>query len=195
MSFAAAPQPVSPAPAWFPTDSRAPIPTTTATTTTMKIRSALAQAALAGALLLAAGSPAWAQSYSKEQLQQTYMDYLQSEGFNPNITQQGNVRFRREGRYYIIYVDEKDPEYFRLVLSFSAEDKSPQARLRRMEGTNLATVETKVVKAYVDNDGDPNFACEMFLIVPGDFKTHLSRLLRAMDTAYDKYRRKVAEAR
>jgi hypothetical protein len=32
----------------------------------------------------------------------------------------------------------------------------------------------------------------MFLIVPGDFKTHLSRLLRAIDTAYDKYNRKVS---
>ena len=159
----------------------------------MKLKSLVAQAALCGALFVAAASPALAQSYTKDQLQQTYMQYLQQEGYNPNVTQAGNVRFRREGRFYIIYVDEKDPEYFRLVLSFSADAKSPQARMRRMEGANLATTETKVVKAYVDSDGDPNFACEMFLIVPGDFKTHLSRLLRAIDTAYDKYNRKVSE--
>ena len=163
--------------------------------TMMKIKSLLAQAALSGALLFAASAPALAQQYSKDQLQQTYMAYLQSEGYNPNITQAGNVRFRREGKFYIIYVDEKDPEYFRLVLSFSAEDKSAQARLKRLEGANVATLETKVVKAYIDSDGDPNFACEMFLIVPGDFKTHLSRLLRAMDTAYDKYNKKIAEMR
>ena len=145
---------------------------------TMKIKTLLAQAALSGALLLAAAGPALAQTYTKDQLQQTFMSYLSQEGYNPNVTQAGNVRFRREGKFYIIYVDEKDPEYFRLVLSFSAEDKSAQARLRRLEGANLATTETKVVKAYIDSDGDPNFACEMFLIVPGDFKTHLSRLLR-----------------
>lgn len=161
----------------------------------MKIKTLLAQAALSSALLFAAAGPALAQTYSKDQLQQTYMAYLASEGFNPNITQSGNVRFRREGRFYIIYVDEKDPEYFRLVLSFTAEDKSAQARTKRLEGANVATNETKVVKAYVDNDGDPNFACEMFLIVPGDFKTHLTRLLRAMDTAYEKYNRKIAEMR
>ena len=159
----------------------------------MNIKSFIAQAALAGALAIGAASPALAQQYSKDQLQQTYMSYLQTEGYNPNITQAGNVRFRREGKFYIVYVDEKDPEYFRLVLSFSAEDKSAQARLRRLEGANVATTETKVVKAYIDSDGDPNFACEMFLIVPGDFKTHLSRLLRALDTAYDKYNRKVQE--
>lgn len=163
----------------------------------MKIKTLIAQAAgttlLSAALVLGTATPALAQTYTKDQLQQTYMQYLQTEGFNPNVTQAGNVRFRREGRFYIIYVDERDPEYFRLVLSFSAEDKSPAARQRRLEGANLATTETKVVKAYVDSDGDPNFACEMFLIVPGDFKTHLSRLLRAIDTAYDKYNRKVAE--
>jgi len=162
---------------------------------TMKIKTLLAQAALSGALLFAAAGPALAQTYTKDQLQQTFMAYLSQEGYNPNVTQAGNVRFRREGKFYIIYVDEKDAEYFRLVLSFSAEDKSPQARLRRLEGANLATTETKVVKAYIDSDGDPNFACEMFLIVPGDFKTHLSRLLRAIDTAYDKYNRKIAEMR
>jgi hypothetical protein len=161
----------------------------------MKPNTLLARTALVSTLAMAAATPALAQVYTKEQLQQTYVSYLQTEGYNPNITQAGNVRFRREGKYYIIYVDEKDPEYFRLVLSFSADDKSAQARLRRLEGTNLATTETKVVKAYIDSDGDPNFASEMFLIVPGDFKTHLSRLLRAIDTAYDKYQRKIAEMR
>lgn len=160
----------------------------------MKIRKLLAPAALCSALMLA-GMPALAQTYTKEQLQQTYVQYLNAEGFNPNLTQAGNVRFRREGKFYIIYVDEKDPEYFRLVLSFTADDKTPAGRLKRIEGANLATTETKVVKAYVDSDGDPNFAAEMFLIVPGDFKTHFSRLLRAIDTAYDKYTRKVAEMR
>jgi hypothetical protein len=160
----------------------------------MRIERLFAQAALCGALALA-GASATAQTYTKDQLQQIYMQHLNTEGYNPNITQAGNVRFRREGRFYIIYVDEKDPEYFRLVLSFSADDKTPAARSKRVEGANLATTETKVIKAYVDSDGDPNFAAEMFLIVPGDFKTHFQRLLRAIDTAYEKYQKKVAEAR
>jgi hypothetical protein len=160
----------------------------------MKLKPLLAQAALCGALVLA-GSSVFAQTYTKQQLQETYMSHLGTEGYKPEITQAGNVRFRREGRVYVIYVDEKDPMYFRLVLSFSDDDKSPAARTKRVEGTNLATTETKVVKAYVDSDGDPNFAAEMFLIVPGDFKTVLSRSLRAMDTAYDKYTKKVAEMR
>jgi hypothetical protein len=79
-----------------------------------------------------------------------------------------------------------------MVLAFSADDKSPQARIRRLEGVNTASNEVKVIKAFLDSDGDPTFAAEMFLVVPGDFKTTLNRLLRAMDNAYDKYTKKVA---
>ena len=160
----------------------------------MNQTSLLAQAALCAALVLGAAT-ASAQSYTKAQLQETYSAYLGTEGFRPEITQAGNVRFRREGRSYVIYVDENDATYFRLVLAFSAEDKSPQARVRRLEGCNTASAEVKVVKAFLDSDGDPTFSSEMFLIVPGDFKTTLSRLLRAMDNAHDKYTKKVAETK
>lgn len=135
-----------------------------------------------------------AQTYTKAQLQEVYSTHLSSEGFRPELTNSGNVRFRREGRSYVIYVEENDPTFFRLVLTFSAEDKSPQARARRLDGCNTASAETKVVKAFLDSDGDPNFSSEMFLIVPGDFKSTLSRTLRAMDSAYEKHLKKVASA-
>ena len=62
----------------------------------MKLKSLLAQAALGGAIAftaLTAATPALAQTYTKDQLQQTFMAYLNQEGYNPNITQAGNVRF------------------------------------------------------------------------------------------------------
>lgn len=157
----------------------------------MKTRTLLAQAALCSALVLSAAT-ASAQTYTKQQLQETFSSYLNTEGFRPEITPSGNVRFRREGKIYVIYCDERDPTYFRLVLSFSAEDKSAAMRAKRLEGVNSASSDTKVIKAYLDSDGDPTFAAEMFLVVPGDFKTTLTRLLRAMDNAYDKYTKKVA---
>ena len=157
----------------------------------MKTRTLLAQAALCSALVLSAAT-APAQTYTKQQLQETFSSYLNTEGFRPEITPSGNVRFRREGKIYVIYCDEKDPTYFRLVLSFSAEDKSASMRLKRLEGINSASSDTKVIKAYLDSDGDPTFAAEMFLVVPGDFKTTIARLLRAMDSAYEKYQTKVA---
>lgn len=160
----------------------------------MMTKMLLARGALCGALMLALGA-ASAQTYTKEQLQQTYTSHLASEGFAPSLTAQGNVRFKREGRTFAIMVDERDPTYFRLVLSFSSDDKSAAARLRRLEATNVASADTKVVKAYIDSDGDPIFSAEMFLVVPGDFKTTLARTLRAVDSAYEKYNKKMAEQR
>ena len=157
----------------------------------MKTRTLLAQAALCSALVLSAIT-ASAQTYTKQQLQETFSAYLNTEGFRPEITPSGNVRFRREGKVYVIYCDERDPTYFRLVLSFSAEDKSAAMRAKRLEGVNSASSDTKVIKGYLDTDGDPTFAAEMFLVVPGDFKTTMARLLRAMDSAYEKYTAKVS---
>jgi hypothetical protein len=156
----------------------------------MKTRALLARTVLCAALAAGAGG-ANAQTYTKQQLQETYSAYLATEGFRPELTNNGNVRFRREGRVYVIYVDERDPTFFRLQLLFTPDDKSAAMRAKRVEGTNLATGETKVIKAYVDGDGDIIFAAEMFVIVPGDFKTTITRLFRAMDSAYEKYTAKV----
>jgi hypothetical protein len=154
----------------------------------------LAPVALCAALVFGAAG-ASAQTYTKQQLQETYSTYLASEGYRPELTPSGNVKFRRESKTYVIYVDERDPTYFRLVLAFTAEDKSAAMRIKRLEGINTASGDTKVIKAYLDSDGDPTFSAEMFLVVPGDFKTTLSRLFRAIDSAYDKYTSKVAEMR
>lgn len=153
-------------------------------------RTLIAQATLAAALAFGAAG-AFAQTYTKQQLQETYSSHLTQEGYRPELTNNGNVRFRREGRIYVIYVDERDPTFFRLQLSFSAEDKSPAMRAKRLEGVNFASGDAKVIKAYLDGDGDPTFAAEMFVVVPGDFKTHLPRLFRALDNAYEKYTTKV----
>ena len=147
--------------------------------------------ALLTLVLLMGGASAKAQTYTAAQLQETYSAYLATEGFRPEVTSGGNVRFRREGRTYAIMVEEKDPTFFRLVLSFSSEDKTAAMRARRLEACNVASADTKVVKAYLDNDGDPTFSAEMFLVVPGDFKTMLSRVLRAIDSSYEKYTKKM----
>jgi hypothetical protein len=136
-----------------------------------------------------------AQSYSRQQLQDIYTSHLRSESFSPELTNTGNVRFRRGNRAYVIHIDDNDPLYFRLTLAFVSDDKSEAARARQLEGCNVATSEVKVVKCFLDADGDPTFAVEMFLIVPGDFKASFARFMRATDSAYDRYSRTLTELR
>lgn len=151
------------------------------------------RAAVLAAGLLAGG--ALAQDYSQRQLQDIVSRHLAAESLRPELTHAGNVRFRSQGRTFVVHIDERDPLYFRLTMAFVADDKSAAARQRFLEGCNTATAEVKVIKCFLDEEGDPTFAAEMFLVVPGDFTLAFDRLLRAMDSAYRRYTRRLAEVR
>ena len=147
------------------------------------------------ALALLAAGPAPAQDYTREQLQDIVTRHLAAESMRPELTDSGNVRFRNQGRTYVIHVDERDPLYFRLTMAFVAEDKSLSARQRQLEACNSASADVKVIKCFLDEDGDPTFAAEMFLVVPGDFSLALDRTLRALDSAWRRYNRRLGELR
>lgn len=159
---------------------------------------------LPGRMLIAAGLalgiPVWsgaadAQPFTRPQLQELFASHLRSESLAPTVDSNGNVRFRRQGRTYVIEIDENDPLYFRLRLSFVAQDTSDTGRVRYLEGCNAASSQIKVVKCFLDEEGDPTFAAEMFVIVPGDFKASLDRVLRAIDGAHERFTRTVNELR
>lgn len=152
-------------------------------------------AGLLCAALALVSSGLQAQTYTQQQLQEIFSSHLTAESLRPEINAAGNVRFRRDGRNYVIHVDDRDSLYYRLTMAFASDDKSPAMRQRRLEGCNAATSEVKVVKCFLDEDGDPTFAAEMFLVVPGDFKLSFARTLRAMDSAYDRFQRRMNELR
>ncbi len=156
------------------------------------LKSVLRLAALAAVLTVGTAD---AQDYSQRQLQDIYTRHLAAESLRPEVTSTGNVRFRSQGRTFVIHVDERDPLYFRLTMAFVADDKSEAARQRFLEGCNIATAEVKVIKCFLDEEGDPTFAAEMFLVVPGDFTLTFDRLVRAMDSAYRRYTRRLGELR
>ncbi|NDY93398.1 hypothetical protein [Ideonella livida] len=126
-------------------------------------------------------------SYGKKQLQDLYSGFVRAEGFQPEITPSGNVKFTRNSRIHILYVDEKDPTYFRLAMAFAESDKSAAARARRLEGASFASGEVKVGKAYLDSDGDPTISVELFAKSPEEAKPLLARMLKVLDLTYTKY--------
>ncbi len=53
---------------------------------------------------------------SKQERAAIYLEYLQSEGFRPEIDKDGDVRFGYEGKVFFIIIDESDPQFFRIVM-------------------------------------------------------------------------------
>lgn len=147
------------------------------------------------ASMLGIGASARGQEYSQKQLQEIFSRHLAVESIRTEITNAGGVRFRNQGRTYVLQVDERDPLYFRLTMAFAVEDKSATERQRLLEACNTASGEVKVIKCFLDEEGDPTFAAEMFVVVPGDFSLSFDRVLRAMDSAYRRYTRRLSELR
>lgn len=144
--------------------------------------------AIAATLTVSLGvGPAAAEGFTRQQLQDIYVKHLSEEGYRPEVSKAGNVTFRKEGRPYVILIDEKDPVFFRMIVVFGVKDKSSQARLRRLESCNVAVSEVKVIKCFLDAQGDPTFAAEAFLPAPEQFKLFLERMLRGMDSAFNSY--------
>jgi len=118
--------------------------------------------------------------WTKQGLQELYSSYLTSEGYQPEIDEDGDVRFKREGKTYFINVDAADTASFRLVLAniwpIDSEEERAEARIAMDHCNALA----KVAKAYMVRD-DVWVAIETFIAKPEDFKVIFERSLSAMD--------------
>jgi len=139
-------------------------------------------------LLFCAGG-ALAQSPAPSGLLKTHLDFLEQEGFKVEVRSAAHATFRREGRTYVVVVDESDPAYFRLELRFRAEAIDADERARRLEAIAAAMIGTKVARAYIDREGLLVFQVAYHQASPGDANRSMGRFFRMIDTAYDHYRR------
>ena len=117
---------------------------------------------------------------SKAELQKLYTGFLDKEGYKPEIDDDGDVRFKREGKTYFINVDVEDAICFRLVLAniwpIESEEERQEVRVAMDHCNGMA----KVAKAYMVRD-DVWVAIETFIAKPEDFKVIFDRSLSALD--------------
>jgi len=52
------------------------------------------------------------QQWTKEDLQNTYMEYLRQEGYVPTIDADGDIQFKVAGDVYFIIINETDLQFF-----------------------------------------------------------------------------------
>lgn len=142
--------------------------------------------ALLGLALLCALAPIslFAQKMSKTDLQNMYMEYLQSEGYPCYVDEDGDVSFKYEGGNYYINVWEDDPFCFRIVYGRFWEIESPSEQTEAAIAASDATATTKVAKVWLTSDGDDvSISAEVYLNEPEDFKKHFKRMLGCMGNA------------
>lgn len=129
---------------------------------------------------------------SKAELQKLYTGFLENEGYKPEIDEDGDVRFKREGKTYFINVDEGDAICFRLVLANIWPIESEEERLEVRIAMDHCNAMAKVAKAYMVRD-DVWVAIETFIAEPGDFKVIFDRSLSALDHGVGLFAKRMRE--
>lgn len=117
---------------------------------------------------------------TKASVQKMYTSFLEDEGYKPEIDDDGDVRFKREGKTYFINVDADDAICFRLVLANIWPIESEEERQEVRVAMDHCNAQAKVAKAYMVRD-DVWVAIETFVSKPEDFKAIFSRSLSALD--------------
>ncbi|MDR2552554.1 MAG: YbjN domain-containing protein [Treponema sp.] len=113
-------------------------------------------------------------------LQRMYLTFLQSEGYTAEVDQDGDISFKAAGKTYFIIIDAKDTQFFQLMYGINIPDED---KPRVPEAVNYINRIKKVVKAYVDREGDPILTVEAFLKDPQDFAAVFPRMMEALDNA------------
>lgn len=113
-------------------------------------------------------------------LQEIYMNYLLKEGYQPEVDEDGDVRFKREGRTYYIDVIPDDAEFFRIVLPaiWPIDDKAE--RYQAFKAMNQVMRLVKSVKMFTVRD-DVWVTVEMFVNEPAGFKPLFPRIISVIE--------------
>lgn len=113
---------------------------------------------------------------------QLHFDFLVSEGYRPERDEDGDLRFRHEGRTLFLFRYEKDPEYFRVALPGAWECESPEEEARALQAVNAVNRDLKVAKAVLV-DGVVWISVEGFFDPPDSFRPVFTRCLDAIGSA------------
>jgi hypothetical protein len=132
------------------------------------------------------------QNLSKAELQRLYMDFLTAEGYQPNVDQDGDVKFKREGKTYFIAVSEADPAFFRVVLAGIWPIESEKERAQVLVAADESNAKSKVSKVFTVKD-NVWVSIELFVSRPEEFKGVFKRAMSALDNGVRNFAKKMRE--
>ena len=121
-----------------------------------------------------------------------YLNYLKEEGYAPSLDEDGDIKFKVEGKLYFLFIDDEDEEFYKLVFpNFWSVDDEPE-RDKIMHACVHAARTVKVVKVYTVRD-NTWAVIEMFLASTDDIGTIFPRSLRALQAGVQSFVEKMRE--
>jgi len=123
--------------------------------------------------------------WTKNALQNIYIQFLREEGYSPSFDGDGDILFKVSGNNYFIIIDENDPQFFRVYTGIGLGSFLPSEALA---AANYSNMRSKVAKVYISSDGrSAAINTELLLSDPRDFRFVLSRALSLMRLAENNF--------
>jgi hypothetical protein len=122
-----------------------------------------------------------------------YCDFLVNEGYKPEVDADGDVRFKSEGKWYFVEVDEKDETYFRICFPNFWGIENPEERLKVLAACDYANSRSKVAKLFTVRD-DVWASIEVFVAEPAGFKPLFTRCMAALQNGARNFVEKMRES-
>jgi hypothetical protein len=110
-------------------------------------------------------------------------DYLKTEGYVPEIDGDGDVRFKREGLHYLIIIDAKDENYFRMALPNFWRSSDDASRREALDAINETTGSVKVAKVVMSSTGSVSVYVELFVSGADEATKVMGRCMSAASAA------------
>ncbi|MFN6052958.1 MAG: T3SS (YopN, CesT) and YbjN peptide-binding chaperone 1 [Gemmataceae bacterium] len=125
--------------------------------------------------------------------QDFFMEFLREEGYRPQLDEDGDILFKHEGQSYLLFVENSDPGYFRLVYPAFWEISTPDEEEKSSQFIMDINAEMKVVKLYQLAD-KLWAAVEMFCDPIENSKSVFQRCLRVLQLASNRFMDKMRES-
>ena len=129
---------------------------------------------------------------SREEFQRMYSDFLRDEGYKPVVDDDGDVRFKYEGKTYFIQVSENDPQYFRIAFANFWPIENEKELGQAFVAANDSNMKSKVSKVLIIRE-NVWVSLEIFVGHPDDFKQVFSRSMSALNNGVDGFVKKMRE--
>ena len=114
------------------------------------------------------------------------MEFLSKEGFRPTLEKPGDVRFKYDGGYYIVWFPPSDDQYVAIVYPNFWKIGSPEEESRALRAANEAELCTKVAKVTLF-EGRVGAEVQVYVTAPEQFEATLMRCLDTLKYAVSRF--------
>jgi len=134
--------------------------------------------------------------WSRDALQDIYMENLTVEGYRPEIDADGDILFRVLGSNYFIIIDENDLQFFQVYTGFWLDDMTME---EAYELVNYANRRSKVAKISLSTKEDEpdrlvvSITAELLIDHPRDFTYVFTRAISLLANAKNIFQAQLAK--